>query len=81
MEVDEIGYHGVVYVPKCLLGHTDLLRVGDLHLDRDHGADQYIRHAAGTGGSASEIEKAKQLLDNGTITQAEFEAIKAKVLS
>lgn len=43
--------------------------------------DQYIRHAAGTGGPASEIEKAKQLLDNGTITQAEFDAIKAKALS
>ena len=43
--------------------------------------DQYIRHAAGTGGPATEIEKAKQLLDNGTITQAEFDAIKAKALS
>jgi membrane protease subunit (stomatin/prohibitin family) len=40
--------------------------------------DQYIRHAAGAGGPASEIEKAKQLLDNGTITQQEFEAIKAR---
>jgi len=43
--------------------------------------DQYIRQAAGTGGSASEIEKAKQLLDNGTITQAEYDRIKAKALS
>jgi predicted PurR-regulated permease PerM len=42
--------------------------------------DQYIRHAAGTGGPASEIEKAKQLLDNGTITQEEFEAIKARAV-
>jgi hypothetical protein len=44
--------------------------------------DQYVRHAAaGTGGSAAEIEKAKQLLDNGTITQEEFDAIKAKALA
>ncbi len=43
--------------------------------------DQYVRHAAGTGGPASEIEKAKQLLDNGTITQAEFDALKDKALS
>jgi predicted PurR-regulated permease PerM len=43
--------------------------------------DQYVRQAAGTGGPASEIEKAKQLLDNGTITQAEYDAIKAKALS
>jgi uncharacterized membrane protein YcjF (UPF0283 family) len=33
------------------------------------------------GGSAAEIAKAKELLDAGTITQAEFEAIKARALS
>ena len=43
--------------------------------------DEYVRKAAGQGGAASEIEKAKQLLDNGTITQAEFDSIKAKALS
>jgi hypothetical protein len=44
--------------------------------------DDYVRQTAGTGGgSAAEIEKAKKLLDDGTITQAEFEAIKAKALS
>jgi hypothetical protein len=42
--------------------------------------DDYVRRTAGTGGAASEIEKAKQLLDNGTITQAEFDAIKARAL-
>jgi predicted PurR-regulated permease PerM len=43
--------------------------------------DQYVRQAAGTGGAASEIEKAKQLLDNGTITQQEFDSIKSKALA
>jgi hypothetical protein len=43
--------------------------------------DQYVRQAAGKGGPASEIETAKQLLDNGTISQEEFDAIKAKALS
>ena len=44
--------------------------------------DDYVRQAAGTGGgAAAEIEKAKQLLDNGTITQQEFDAIKAKALA
>ena len=43
--------------------------------------DDYVRTTAGTGGAASEIEKAKQLLDSGTITQAEFDAIKAKALA
>jgi hypothetical protein len=42
--------------------------------------DDYVRKAAGTGGPASEIEKAKRLLDEGTITQAEFEAIKERVV-
>jgi hypothetical protein len=41
--------------------------------------DDYVREAA--GGSAGEIAKAKELLDAGTITQAEFDAIKAKALS
>ena len=43
--------------------------------------DDYVRRTAGTGGPASEIEKGKQLLDSGAITQAEFDAIKAKALS
>jgi Short C-terminal domain/Phospholipase_D-nuclease N-terminal len=43
--------------------------------------DDYVRQAAGSGGAASEIEKAKQLLDSGAITQAEFDAIKAKALA
>jgi Short C-terminal domain len=43
--------------------------------------DAYVRQAAGSGGAAGEIEKAKQLLDSGAITQAEFDAIKAKALA
>jgi hypothetical protein len=43
--------------------------------------DQRVRQAAATGGAASEIAKAKQLLDDGTITQAEYDAIKAKALA
>lgn len=41
--------------------------------------DQYVRGTA--GGSASEIAKAKELLDSGAINQQEFDAIKAKALS
>jgi putative oligomerization/nucleic acid binding protein/phospholipase D-like protein len=41
--------------------------------------DQYVREAA--GGSADEIAKAKQLLDQGAITQDEFNALKAKALA
>ena len=44
--------------------------------------DDYVRKTAGAGGgAASEIERAKKLLDDGTITQAEFDAIKSKALA
>jgi hypothetical protein len=42
--------------------------------------DEYVRRAAGTAGPASEIDTAKKLLDSGTITQGEFEAIKTRAL-
>jgi type VI protein secretion system component VasK len=43
--------------------------------------DDYIRSAAGSSGAAGEIERAKKLLDSGAISQAEFDAIKAKALA
>jgi hypothetical protein len=43
---------------------------------------QYVQSVSKSeGGAASEIEKAKALLDSGAITQAEFESLKAKVLA
>jgi uncharacterized membrane protein YcjF (UPF0283 family) len=41
--------------------------------------DQYVKEAA--GGSAAEIAKAKELLDSGAISQAEFERIKQRALA
>jgi len=43
-------------------------------------AEEYIRDVAGTS-SAAEIERAKALLDAGTITQDEFEVLKGKALA
>lgn len=40
--------------------------------------DDYVRDTA--GGSATEIAKAKELLDAGTISQDEFDSIKSKAL-
>lgn len=40
--------------------------------------DDYVRETAGGGGAASEIAKAKELLDAGTINQDEFDKIKAR---
>ncbi|MBN9105724.1 MAG: SHOCT domain-containing protein [Propionibacteriaceae bacterium] len=42
-------------------------------------ADDYIRSVA--GGAAGEIAQAKALLDAGTISPAEFDALKAKALA
>ena len=39
--------------------------------------DEYVRDTA-AGGSVGEIAKAKELLDSGTITPEEFEAIKGR---
>ena len=41
--------------------------------------DDYVRSTAG-GGAAAEIERAKQLLDSGALTQSEFDALKQKAL-
>ena len=50
--------------------------------DAQAASADYIRTVAGSSGSstAAEIEKGKQLLDSGAITQAEFDALKAKAL-
>ncbi len=42
--------------------------------------ETYIRSVAGQGSPAEHIAVAKQLLDSGTITQQEFDILKAKAL-
>ena len=43
--------------------------------------DAYVRDTAGSGGAAAEIAHAKELLDSGAITQAEFEQLKSKAMA
>jgi hypothetical protein len=43
--------------------------------------DTQVKAAAGAGGAAAEIEKGKQLLDSGSISQDEFDAIKSRALA
>ena len=52
------------------------------HVESRQQFDDYVRTVAtDTGGPAAEIERAKQLLDTGAISQAEFDAIKARALT
>ena len=57
-------------------------RVRDVAASQAH-LDDHIRSVAGSGdgGAAGEIQRAKQLLDSGAITQQEFEQLKAKALA
>jgi Phospholipase_D-nuclease N-terminal len=43
--------------------------------------DDYVRGVAASDGPAAEIDRAKKLLDEGTINQAEYDSIKAKALA
>jgi predicted PurR-regulated permease PerM len=43
--------------------------------------DDYVRQTAAAASPTAEIAQAKKLLDDGTINQAEFDAIKAKALA
>jgi len=57
----------------------------DQHKAAQAQFDDYVKTVAGSGGggggAASELAKAKELLDSGAISQAEFDSLKAKVLA
>ena len=65
-----------------------LIAEGNKMADRDMGQmqamkaqqDAHIKAVAGSS-AADQIAQAKQLLDNGTITQAEFDTMKQKALA
>jgi hypothetical protein len=43
--------------------------------------EAYVRSVASSGSATDEIAKGKQLFDSGTITEAEFDQLKAKALA
>ena len=78
----------ILFVPfigvlAYVLANSDGMAERNLERARSQRAqmDEYVRETAGSGGAAAEIDRAKQLLDSGAITQAEFDAIKAKALA
>jgi hypothetical protein len=53
----------------------------DRNLAQKAQMDDYVRSVADSGGAAAEIDRAKKLLDDGAISQAEFDGLKAKALA
>lgn len=74
---------GVIILPflgvliYLLANHDGMAERNIQRVESDRAAfDDYVRRTA--GGPAAEIAQAKQLREEGTITQAEFDAIKAR---
>jgi Phospholipase_D-nuclease N-terminal len=66
-----------------LISQGSAMTQRNLERARDQRAqfDGYVRETASNGTAASEIDKAKQLLDSGTITQGEFQTLKERALA
>jgi hypothetical protein len=78
----------VLFVPFLgvfvyLIANNDEMAMRDLERAQAAQAqfNDYVQQAAGSGGPAAEIDKAKKLLDSGAISESEFAAIKAKALA
>ena len=78
----------VLFVPFLgvfvyLIANNDEMAKRDLERAQAAQAqfNDYVQQAAGSGGAAAEIDKAKKLLDSGAINESEFAALKAKALA
>jgi hypothetical protein len=66
-----------------VIAHGDGMRSRDIAVAQQHEAafQAYVQQAAGSGGVASELSKLADLRASGALTDAEFEAQKAKLLA
>jgi hypothetical protein len=75
-----IPYFGVfIYLIAEHKGMTE--RAAEQQATVEKQTEQYVRSVAGKSDPTAQIADAKKLLDNGTITQAEFDQIKQKALA
>jgi hypothetical protein len=77
----------VVLVPFLGVFLYLIVRGGDMHRRsleaakaQDAAMQEYVRSVAGSGSAADELDKLARLRDQGTIDEAEFQQMKAKVL-
>src|SRR6476469_3917632 len=73
-----------VFVYLIARGGGMTQRSMEMQQQRQAQQDEYVRSVAAQsrgGSSADQIATAKQLLDSGTITQTEFDQMKAKALA
>ena len=71
-----------VFVYLIARGHKMSEHALEAAQAQDAAARQYIQNAAGTGGSAAdELARLADLKDKGVIDDAEFQRLKAKVVS
>jgi hypothetical protein len=78
----------VIFLPVLGILVYLIARGGSMHeralkqaQEQQQQFDQYVRQTAGSGGSADELEKLAKLKDQGVITDQEFAAQKAKLLT
>lgn len=75
-----VPYLGV-FVYLIVRGHGMGERAAAAAQQQQAQFDSYVREAAGTSGPADQIAKAKALLDQGAITQEEFEQLKRAAIT
>jgi hypothetical protein len=71
-----------VFIYLLVRGSEMAERAEQLAIERDRTTREYIKSTAGSGAStADEIDKLARLRDSGMLTEAEFQAQKAKLLA
>jgi hypothetical protein len=75
-----IPYLGV-FVYLIARGHKMHEHAEEAYKTQTEAQQAYIRQAAGTAGPADELARLADLRDKGTITEAEFQSLKAKALN
>ena len=70
-----------VFVYLIARGHKMAEHAAEAAQAQDKAMRAYVQDAAGTGGAAAELERLAELKASGAITDAEFQQMKAKVIT